>query len=71
MKQVSHLSTRVTTGKSIYTLKLKDEIITKELKTLHNKFVVVIRGNIAFVWQRHYAQVLIKQLGHRFNIRKS
>lgn len=30
------------TGKSIYTLKLKDEIITKELKTLHNKFVVVI-----------------------------
>ena len=65
-EQISHLSNRVTTEKSIYTLKLKDEIIIEELKRLHNKSVVVpiekARGNIASVWQSHYTQVLIKEL---------
>ena len=65
MKQISHLSTKATTEKYENTLKLKDEIITAELKMLLNKIIVVTiekaRSNNAFVWQKHYAQVLINK----------
>ena len=53
MKQISHLSTKATTEKYENTLKLKDEIITAELKMLLNKIIVVTiekaRSNNAFV----------------------
>ena len=48
-------------------MRLKDEIISKELRFLHNKFVVVsidkASGNVAFVCQRHSDQVLVNDLG--------
>ena len=60
-----HLSTKLTTEKHKSTL--KDEIITEELKILHNKFFVIpnskARGNVAFICQRHYAKVFINELG--------
>ena len=37
----NHLSTKITTDKSQNTLKLRDEMITEELKMLHNEFFVV------------------------------
>ena len=50
----------------VNTLRLKNKIVMEELKRLHNKFVVVAigkaSGNVAFVCQRHYAQVFINEL---------
>ena len=65
-EKLSNLSTKVTTEKIKNTVKLKDEIITKKLKMLHKKFVVLIdnvRGNVAFICQMPYAQALINELG--------
>ena len=49
-----HLSTKVTTEKRKTILKLYDEIITEELKMLHNKFVVApidkANGDVPFVY---------------------
>ena len=45
---------------------LRDKTTTEGLKLLHNKFVVVpideAGSIVAFVFQRHYAQVLFKKL---------
>lgn len=65
-EKLSNLSTKVTTEKIKNTVKLKDEIITKKLKMLHKKFVVLIdnvRGNVAFICQMPYVQALINELG--------
>lgn len=66
-KNISHLSTRLTTYNNKNALKLKDKIITEELKMLYNKFTVVLiertRGTVAFVYRNHCAQVLINVLG--------
>ena len=65
-EKISHHLTKLTTKRSKNTLKLKDEIITDELKLLHDKFVVVpidkASGNDAFVCQKHYVQVSISEL---------
>ena len=65
-EKISHISTKVTTEKSKITLILKNKIITEESKILHNKFVAFpidkYDGNVDFVCQRHYAQVLINEL---------
>ena len=40
--------------------------MTDELKMLHNKYISPINkasGNVTFICQRRYAQVLIKELG--------
>ena len=41
--------------------------MTEALKMLHNKFDIVLTdkasGNVAFVCQKHHAQVLINELG--------
>ena len=46
---------------------LKDKRITEESKLLHNKSVVAsvdnVSGNVPFVCKRHYAQVVINELG--------
>ena len=61
--KIIHLLTKVTIEKSKNTFRLKDEIITEELKMKHGKFVVITNdkagSNVGFVCQRHYAQVLI------------
>lgn len=65
-EKLSNLSTKVTTEKIKNTVKLKDEIITKKLKMLHKKFVVLIdnvSGNVAFICQMPYVQALINELG--------
>ena len=66
MKNNSHLSIKLTTEKSRYTSKLKDKKRTEELKMLYNKFAVVptdkTSDNVAFVCQRHHAQVVITEL---------
>ena len=45
----------------------KDQIITEEFKTLHNKLVVLhinkASGNVAFLGQKNYAPVLINEQG--------
>ena len=65
-EKISHHSTKLTTERSKNTLKLKDEIITDELKLLHEKLVVVpidkASSNDVFVCQKHYVQVLISKL---------
>lgn len=65
-EKISHHLTKLTTKRSKNTLKLKDEIITDELKLLHEKLVVVpidkASSNDAFVCQKHYVQVLISKL---------
>ena len=62
-----NLSTKVATEERKNLLKLKDALFSEEIKTLHNKFIVVpidkASGNVAFVLQRHYAQVLINEFG--------
>ena len=54
--KICHLST-----------KIKDEIITVESKMLHDKFIVApidkAGGNVALVFQKHFATVLVKELG--------
>ena len=60
------------TENSKNTLGLKEKIITEELKLLRNKFVIIsskdvvssdkASGNVAFVRQRHSAQILINVL---------
>ena len=65
-ENINHLLTKVTTGKGKSILKVKDKIITEELKILHNKFVVLINkasANFAFVYQIYYAQVLVNEPG--------
>ena len=66
-ENINHLLTKVTTGKGKSILKVKDKIITGELKILHNKFVVVLinkaRANVAFVYQIYYARVLVNEPG--------
>lgn len=65
-EKLSNLSIKVTTEEIKNTVKLKYEIITKKLKMLHKKFVVLIdkvSGNIAFICQMLYAQALINELG--------
>ena len=46
---------------------LKETSVLKDLQELHKKFVVVpidkASGNVAFICQRHYANVLINELG--------
>ena len=47
---------KLATGQYKNTFKLKDKVITAELKMLHSKFVVVpiykAKCDVAFVWQR-------------------
>ena len=65
-ENINHLLTKVTTGKGKSILKVKDKIITEELKIIHNKFVVLINkasANFAFVYQIYYAQVLVNEPG--------
>ena len=66
-KEINHLTTKLTTKNIKNKLGLKDKIVTEKLKLLHNQFVVVsidhVSGNVAFFCQRHYAQVLINELG--------
>ena len=66
-KKVSQISDKLITKKSRNTLRLKDKIVTEELKILLHRFVVVpinkASGNVSFVCQRYYAQVLISELG--------
>ena len=52
--KINHLPTKLTIDTGKNTLKLKDDIITVEVKA---------NSNVAFVCQRHYAQVLINELG--------
>ena len=72
-EKISHLSIKLATGNSKNTLGLRDEIITEELKMLQNKFVVApidkASGNVTFVCQRHYVQVLINEIGQN-NVNK-
>ena len=67
IKKTCHLSTKLTTENSENTFKLKDKIITEQLIILHNKCVATLiekaSGNVAFVYQRLYTQVLIYELG--------
>ena len=64
-ERIQHLSKQSTTTSNKQVL--KDKNIIKDLQTLHNKFVIVpidkASGNVAFICQRHYANVLIKELG--------
>ena len=66
-EKINHLLTKVAIEKSKKTLRLKDETITEELKTIHGKFVVITfdkgSSQVAFVCQRHYAQVMINEIG--------
>lgn len=52
--KINHLPTKLTIDTGKNTLKLKDGIITVEVKD---------NSNVAFVCQRHCAQVLISELG--------
>ena len=72
-EKISHLSIKLATGNSKNILGLRDEIITEELKMLQNKFAVApidkASGNVTFVGQRHYVQVLINEIGQN-NVNK-
>lgn len=63
-EKTSYLFTKLRTIKSKNTLKLNDDIITEELKTIYNKssavFTDMARGNNAFFCQRHYTHVLLE-----------
>ena len=63
---ISHLSTKLTTGKSTTTLRLNYKIITEKLKMQHTTFVAFhideSSGNAAFVRQRFYVHVLFNEL---------
>ena len=52
-EKISHISTKVTTGKSKSILKSKNAVITEKSKVLHHKFVAVpidkTDGNVAFI----------------------
>ena len=60
------ISTKLTTENTKNRLGLWDNLITEELKMLHKKFFVAstdkVSGNVAFVSQKDYDQVLINEL---------
>ena len=66
-QKISSISNNGKTDKRKKSLKLKDEIITGELKMLHNEFVIdfidKVSGNADFVSQMQNAQVLFNELG--------
>ena len=66
-EKTNHLSTKIATDKSKNALKLRDEMITEELKMLHNEFFIVPNDKassiIAFVCPVRYAQVQINKIG--------
>ena len=64
-EKVSHISTKLITENSKNTLKVKDNIINEKLKMLQNKFIIVPKAsdNVVFLYQTHYAQVLINEFG--------
>ena len=66
-EKVTHISTKLITENSKNTLKVKDNIINEKLKMLQNKFIIVpidkASDNVVFLYQTHYAQVLINEFG--------
>ena len=65
-ERTDHLSAKLTTEKRKIILKIEDKFITEELKMIHKFYFVdsidKTSGNVAFLCQKHYAQVLINKL---------
>ena len=65
--RINNLKTTNAAKHHVPNTKLKETAIANELKHLHKKYVIVpidkANGNVAFICQRHYAQVLIDELG--------